>query len=146
MPVCKNCGARISKFDNDMCPICGTKKPLEGVTSETIEITSEINLGNPEFKAYKQTKRSVMLVLFVFLGIFGTGFFYAKFKKLGLFWLICNLVFIGGVGSILAFMSKTGILWGYLIPLFIAYGFNMITGLFLFLKHDMKDGNGEFIH
>ena len=146
MPVCKNCGARISKFDKDICPVCGSKKPLEGVTSETIEITSEIKLGNPEFKAYKETKRSVMLLMFVLFGIFGGGFFYAKFKRMGLFWLAINLIFIGGIGSILAFLTKIPVLWGYLIPLFITIGFNIIAGLFFFLKHDMKDGNGEFIH
>ena len=146
MPVCKNCGARISKFDNDMCPVCGTKKPLEGVTSETIEITSEIKIGNPEFKDYKETKRNVLFLLFAFVGVFGSGFFYAQYKRIGFIWLVINLVFIAGLGSILAFGTKLSILWGYLIPLFIAYAINIAAGVFFLLKHDMKDGNGEFIH
>lgn len=145
MPVCKNCGARISKFDKDMCPVCGAKAPLEGVSSETIEITSEIKLGTPEFKAYKETKRSTMFLLFALVGIFGSGFFYAKFKRMGLIWLICNIVFIGVSGVLLSFFTKVGYLWGFLIPLFIAYGFNIIVGFYFFLKHDFKDGNGEFI-
>ena len=145
MPVCKYCGSRITKFDNDMCPVCGTKKPLEGVTSETIEVTSEIDIQNPDFKSYKPTKRVATFVLFATLGIFGVGFFYAKYKKYGLIWLIANLVFIGGLGSILAFLTPLPILWGYLIPLFAAYGLNIGFGVFCLIKSNIKDGNGEFI-
>ena len=32
MPYCKNCGARITKFEKDICPVCGQKKPLEGAS------------------------------------------------------------------------------------------------------------------
>ena len=39
MPNCRNCGARITKFDKDICPVCGTKNPLQGVGSETMEVT-----------------------------------------------------------------------------------------------------------
>lgn len=145
MPVCKYCGSRITKFDSDMCPVCGTKKPLEGVSSETIEVTSEIDIQNPDFKAYKPTKRVVTLILFSLLGIFGVGFFYAKYKKYGLIWMASNLVCIGGLGSILAFLTPLPILWGYLIPLFACYLINIGFGLFFFLKPSIKDGNGEFI-
>ena len=146
MPVCKNCGSRISKFDKDMCPVCGMISPLEGVTSETIEITSEIQLGNHEFKNYRFTSRLVTCFLFVFLGIFGAGFFYAKFKKAGIIWLIGNLVFIGALGALLAFPLKVGILWGFLIPTFACYFINICCGLFFLLKSNLKDGNGEFMH
>ena len=145
MPVCKYCGARITKFDNDMCPVCGTKKPLEGVTSETIEVTSEIDIKNPDFKLYKPTKRVVVLIFFSLLGVFGAGFFYAKYKKYGLIWLAANLVFIGGLGSILAFLTPLPILWGYLIPTIACYLINIGFGLFFFLKPSIKDANGEFI-
>lgn len=146
MPVCNNCGSRISKFDKDMCPICGALKPLEGVSSETIEITSEIKLGNHEFKNYQFTSRLITCLLFVFLGIFGAGFFYAKYKKAGLIWLIGNVVVIGGLGSILAFLTNMGILWGYLVPLFVCYFINIVAGLYFLLKSNLKDGNGEFMH
>ena len=45
MPSCRNCGARLSKFDKDICPVCGAKNPLEGVSSETIDITSQIDIS-----------------------------------------------------------------------------------------------------
>ena len=146
MPVCKNCGSRITKFDKDICPICGSKNPLEGVTSETIEITSEIQLGNPDFKNYHFTSRLVTCLLFIFLGVFGTGFFYAKYKKPGLIWLVINMVIIGGFGSLLAFVSPLGILWGYLIPTMACYALNIFMGLYFLLKSNLRDGHGEFMH
>ncbi|MCR5506073.1 MAG: hypothetical protein K6F07_03670 [Bacilli bacterium] len=145
MPVCKNCGARISKFDKDMCPVCGAKKPLEGVSSETIEITSEINVGNPQFKAYKETKRGTLCLLFCTLGIFGAGLFYAKYKKPGFYWMFLNLVFIASIGTALLLLTKLGPLWSYLIPLFVVYAINIFVGFVFLFRHDVKDGNGEFI-
>ena len=50
MPTCRECHSRISKFDKDICPVCGAKNPLDGVTSDTIEITHEIDISNPEFQ------------------------------------------------------------------------------------------------
>ena len=44
MPKCRNCGTRLTKFDIDICPVCGTKDPLKGVSSDTLEVTSEISL------------------------------------------------------------------------------------------------------
>ena len=146
MPLCKNCGSRISKFDKDICPICGTRNPLEGVTSETIEITSEIQLGNSEFKNYHFTNRKVACLLFATLGIFGLGFYYAKFKRIALYWLIANLIIIGGFGSLFAFVTPLGILWGYLIPLIVAYVINIGVGLYFLFKGNIKDGSGEFMH
>lgn len=146
MPVCKNCGARISKFDSDMCPVCGCKKPLEGVSSETVEITSEISLGSPEFKNYHFTNRKIVCVLFALLGVLGTGFFYAKYKKAGLYWLLINLVIIGGFGSLLAFLVNLGPLWGFLIPTIAMYVVNIGIGIYFLTKPNLKDGQGEFMH
>lgn len=145
MPVCRNCGARISKFDNDMCPICGVKKPLEGVTSETVEITTEINMNDPSFKNYKPTKRSIACLLFCLLGIFGAGFYYVKRVKLGLIWLAINLVLIGGLGTVLAFVVNIGPLLGYLIPVGVCYLANIGIGIYQLAKPNLKDGNGEFM-
>lgn len=146
MPVCKNCGSRITKFDKDMCPICGSKNPLEGVSSETIEITSEIDLGNPEFKNYHFTSRLITCLLFAIFGVFGCGFFYAEYKKTGLIWLLINAVIIGGIGSLLAFVTPLSILWGYLTPVIVCYACNIAMGLYFLLKSNLKDGNGEFMH
>ena len=43
MPICRNCNSRISKFDKDRCPVCGTITLEQEVISNTIhcEATSE---------------------------------------------------------------------------------------------------------
>ena len=45
MPYCRNCRARITKFEKDICPVCGTRNPLDGANSDTVEITSQLDLG-----------------------------------------------------------------------------------------------------
>ena len=41
MPNCRNCGARITKFDKDICPVCGQKNPLMGVdVVKSVEVTN----------------------------------------------------------------------------------------------------------
>ena len=75
MPICRHCGSRISKLDKDRCPICGEINPLEGVNSDTIEVTSDIDLSNPAFSDYKPKKRKVFLLLSCLIGYKGTAFF-----------------------------------------------------------------------
>lgn len=145
MPNCKNCGARITKFDKDMCPICGTLKPLEGVSSETVEITSEIDLKNPEFKEFKPVRRSLICLFSSLLGPFGIQFFYMKYLRAGFIWLISNLLFIGGLGCILFFAAKMPALWSFLIPLFISYFINILFGVIALFLPNLKDGKGEFV-
>ena len=64
MPSCRNCGARLSKFDSDICPVCGTKRPLEGVSSETVEITSQVDLSgfNDGQKVVRRRKKMLLLL------------------------------------------------------------------------------------
>lgn len=147
MPYCKNCGSRITKFEKDICPICGTKHPLDGATSDTVEITTELNVhekGNG--LNYKAHYRITTFVLFAFLGWTGAGFFYLNFKKLGLIWLLCNLAVIGGaIGLFILTIGVTNWL-SYVAPFAIVYLINMGLSLYYLFKNDIKDGNGEFIH
>ena len=62
MPNCRNCGSRLSKFDKDICPVCGFKHPLDGVSSETQEVTSEISFYKGELKTSKVRKRWLTLL------------------------------------------------------------------------------------
>ena len=144
MPVCRNCGSRISKFDNDICPVCGEKNPLKGVTSETVEITTEIDMQDKSFN-YKPTKRSIACLFFCLLGVFGAGFYYIKRVKFGLIWLAINLALIGGLGTILAFVVNIGPLLGYLLPTAACYLANIVIGVYQLAKPNLKDGNGEFM-
>lgn len=147
MPKCRNCGARLSKLDKDICPVCGFKNPLEGVSSETVEITSQLTIDSEEFETYKPCTKANALALFMTLGFTGAGLFYLNYFHFAIVWAFINIgLLIGGVGSLLAFLTPIGILWGYLIMLLVCYVINIIAGVVVYLKPNMKDGRGEFLH
>ena len=145
MPKCKYCGSRITRFDKDICPICGEKDPLQGVSSETIEITSNLDLSEAELKEFKPTTKFRAFLLFCFIGWTGAPMFYLNYYNQALIWLFINGVIIGGVGSIFSFVTSLGAPWGYLVALSIAYVIDIFLGLFAFFKHNLKDGRGEFL-
>ncbi|MFA7032161.1 MAG: hypothetical protein WC201_01185 [Bacilli bacterium] len=144
MPICRNCGARISKFDKDICPICGAKRPLDGVNSETVEVTSEIDVTNPEFANAKPKSKKVMLLLFCLVGFSGAQFFYLKEKKLGFLWLLLNLLILGGLGVFLYFISSLTF-YSFIISTGFVYLINIILGIVYFKTSNLKDGVGEFV-
>ena len=143
MPYCKKCGTRLQKFDADRCPICGTEHPFEGVSSETIEITTEINEETE--RNFKPRKKQTMLALFIFLGFFGVPFFYLHEKKKGFIYMAINVIGIALISFIFAFYVKL------LIPVAIIIGFAMLlfvnvgAGLYLYFFPNLKDGRGEFV-
>lgn len=147
MPYCKNCGSRITKFEKDICPVCGTKQPLEGVTSDTVEITTELDVHSKDSKSlsYRAHFRITAFVLFAFLGWTGAGFFYLAFKKRGLIWLAINLAVIGAFVAL--FVLTVGYTnWiCYVAPFAVVYLVNMGLSIYYLVKNDIKDGNGEFI-
>ncbi|MCD8195340.1 MAG: TM2 domain-containing protein [Coprobacillus sp.] len=144
MPYCKYCNARISKFDTDRCPVCGHEKPLEGVTSETIDITSQIDINeSAKVHGYHSHKRMICFIYSCFLGIFGAPLFYLKYITYGLCWLVVNLAILLGAGVTLWISFS----WIYfLIVLIVLYIFNILFGLFYLFKSDLKDKDGEFVH
>ena len=136
MPTCRNCGARLNKLDKDICPVCGCQKPLEGVTSETVEITSQLTIDSEEFETYKPCLKSTALVLSMTIGWTGAALFYLSYFDYAIIWAFINIgLLIGGVGSLLAF-----------IMLLVCYVVNIIFGVILYLKPNAKDGRGEFLH
>ena len=145
MPKCKYCGSRITKFDKDICPICGESHPLEGVSSETIEITSNLDLSEAELKSFKPTTKFHTLILFVLVGWTGAPMFYLNYINHAFIWLVFNLTIIGGLGSVFAFFTPIGHVMGYILGLTISYIINIGVGIFVFLKHNLKDGRGEFL-
>ena len=145
MPSCRNCGARLSKFDKDICPVCGTPNPLEGVNSETIEITSQVDLS--DFKAGQKVirRRKTLLILSLLLGWTGAHYFYIKQKVLGLIWLALNLAIAGGVFALFYFAIQAGLALSIIIPVAGIYLINAIGALMLYTRKDLKDGEGEFV-
>ena len=145
MPNCRNCGARISKFDKDICPVCGTKNPLEGVASETVEITSQIDLNNFVEGQKVVRRRKTLLILFIACGFTAAQFFYLKKKKFAILWLILNLVFIGGLFFLLSMFPGIHIIAAIIIPIVLTYVINSVMGAIYYFLPDLKDGEGEFV-
>ena len=145
MPSCRNCGARLSKFDKDICPVCGTKNPLEGVNSETVEITSQVDLSGFEAGQKVVRRRKKMLLLACLLGFLGAAFFYLKRKGLALIWLIANIAVIAGLVCLFLFAVKLPVAAAIIIPIAIAYVVNAIVGVIYFYLPNLKDGEGEFV-
>ena len=145
MPSCRNCGARLSKFDTDICPVCGFKKPLEGVSSETVEITSQVDLSGFNDAQKVVRRRKKMLLLSILVGFTGALFFYLKKATMGVIWLLINAIFIAGLLLILYFVIKLNIVISLLIPVLSSYACNIIIGVLYFFKQNLKDGEGEFV-
>ena len=144
MPVCRHCGSRITKFDKDRCPVCGEINPLEGVNSDTIEITSEIDLSNSEFMNFKPKKRLTLLVLALTCGWTSAHLFYLGYKKAGFIWLGINLAVFAILFSIF-FFGISSLLLGILIPILTIYLMNAIFGVFLFKNPNLKDSNENLL-
>lgn len=146
MPKCKYCGENITKFDKEICPFCGGKKPLEGVESYTVDITQTINtVDKKTVENYKQHSKLINSLLCMFLGIFGADSFYLGHFKLGISRLLVGLIYIISLFSILYFAVNLEILYSLLISIgsiFIVYFILGIIGLFL---NSRKDSNGAFL-
>ena len=144
MPTCKNCHSRIDKFNKDFCPICGVEKPFEGVSSDTVEITTNIDTTNLDVD-YHPRKKKTFFLLFIGLGIFGVPFFYIYKKKIAIIYMAINLVLLGGIIALLClFTSIHPALVAVLIVLvFIAI--NFCVGLYMYNAPNLKDGHGDFL-
>ena len=145
MPNCRNCGARLSKFDTDLCPVCGIKNPLQGISSETVEVTSQIDLSQMKEGQQVVRRRKTLTLFFYTLGFTGAPFFYIKRSLIGLIWLISNLLVIGGLFALLYFAFKTHIAVSIVVPLLVAYVVNAIVGVVYNFLPNINDGEGEFI-
>ncbi|MDD7316632.1 MAG: TM2 domain-containing protein [Bacillales bacterium] len=141
MPKCKYCGAQISKFDKDICPMCGEKKPLDGVLDETVDFTHVLDAVSDTKEEVNFKSRIVAGILAILFGFLGAHNFYVGKYRLAVINLIESVVGIGGIGSILFFLTPLKI-WGYLIPYFIILAINIWIGVTYFVRHDLKDGHG----
>ena len=145
MPNCRNCGARLSKFDTDFCPVCGIKEPLKGISSETVEITSQISLSEMSEEKKIVRHRKTLFLYFALLGFTGLPFFYMKRNLLGLIYLLASVALIGGLFSILFFVAHLHPAVAVIIPIAIVYLVSIIIGSIYNFLPNLKDGEGEFI-
>lgn len=145
MPKCKYCHENITRFDKEICPFCGGRKPLEGIDDSTYDITQCIDImkGQNEIN-FKQRSHVTNGLLCMFLGLFGADAFYLGFNKIGIIRIIINIILFVGVSLPLYFFTELkfisfAIAGGALFLLYFILG---IVNLFIKGK---KDANGVFI-
>ena len=144
MPVCRHCGSRISKLDKDRCPVCGELNPLEGVNSDTVEVTGVIDISPEDYSDYKPKTKKAFLLLSCLIGFFGVQFFYLKYKRAGFIWLAISLAIFGG-GFSAFYFGVHNLLLAILIPLLVLYAANIAFGLVIFNKPSFKDADGNLL-
>ena len=145
MPNCRNCGARLSKFDKDICPVCGIKDPLQGVNSETVEITSQVDLSGFQEGQKVVRRRKKMLILFLTIGFTGLGYFYLKKKKNALIDILITVLLFSSGFLLLHLLAGLNIALSIILPIIAIYIVNIIFGLVLYFTPDLRDGEGEFV-
>jgi TM2 domain-containing membrane protein YozV len=143
MPQCKNCHREISKFDSDICPFCGTPHPIDD-NYKTKDMTQFVDPVSGDYKLYKSKRKLVAGLLCALLGYFGAHDFYLGFWKKGLIEAGVSLVLVGGLGSLLYFLSPLTF-WGYLIPALVLVLFYALFSLRYFKGESTKDSAGEFL-
>ena len=143
MPYCKNCGNRLQKFDEDRCPYCGQERPFEGTSSETIEITSEVDEQTD--KNFKPRKKKTMLLFFILLGFFGVPFFYLHQNKNGFIYMAINLIAIALISFIFTFYAGLFIVAAIAVAFSVLLLINTGFGIYFYLLPNLKDGRGEFV-
>lgn len=143
MPNCRNCNTRLTKFEKDICPVCGCKNPLEGMTSETIEITAEINSVKDEITDYHQKSRTVCFILSLLFGWTGAVYFYLRKTSKAIIWILLNLALFGGLFAAF-YLFDLGWL-AYVLPIIIVYIFNIAMAFRFFYANDYRDGQGNFL-
>ena len=144
MPICRNCKQRIQRFDKDRCPRCGIEHPFEGMSSDTIEVTT--NIDTDKYGSdYRPCKKKQLLIWFLIAGFLGIPFFYIHKKKLGLICLLCNLALITAITLVFTFAVYLFVVYSLIIALVIAYLMNALIGVIIYYQPNLKDGNGEFI-
>jgi len=143
MPACRNCGARLTKFDKDICPVCGTKNPLEGVTSDTIEMTSFIDMeNNKDFRVKKRTK----MLFFAFIaGFTGLEFFYLHDIRKGVTCACLNVIYFAVSFILFCIVLELNPWITVLLNFITMYFVNSLVGVELYFTDSLKDGYGEFV-
>ena len=145
MPICKNCKKRIERFNKDRCPICGVENPFEGVKSETIEITTNIDVDNINLDYHPRTKKK-LLFFFMLIGFTGMPFFYIRRKSLAFTEIAISVSLYVLVSILLWWFTPIYSFLCGLIALGCIYLVNIIWGLIYTHIPNLKDGQGEFVN
>ena len=144
MPRCKYCHEQISKFDNDVCPHCGEKNPIDD-NYRTMDVTGYVDRQSGDYKLYKSKKRQTAGLLCCFLGIFGVDAFYLGFTQKAVIRLCVDLLLYAGVSLLLLFAVKWNAALSFLLPFGVEFLAYLFYSLFYWKGEDLKDARGEFL-
>lgn len=146
MPRCKNCHQMLSSLDKDICPFCGTLKPLQGVSTETQDITKAIDPIQKDYVEIKYKSRRIAACLCAFLGVFGAHQFYLGRIKMGIIYFAVSLCMIGGAGSTLFFTNLIPNAFAFLLPYFVILALDIVLAFIYLFDRNIKDSHGEKLH
>ena len=145
MPKCKYCHENITRFDKEICPFCGGKKPLDGIDDSTYDITQCIDIMKEQGEiTFKQRSHITNALLCMFLGIFGADAFYLGFYKIGIIRIVINALIFSGISFPVFFTTSLGGL-AFAISGGILFVIYFILGIVNFFIKGKKDANGVFI-
>ena len=149
MPKCKYCGQSITKFDKEICPYCGGKRPIDENNPQTTDITESIKTVNPSDESrvnYKPKKKITNSLLCMFLGIFGLDELYLGYRNRFLIRLICNVI-VYIILMVTFYLTKVLVkpLYIFLLPLIILFGIWFIVGLIFLFINNKKDSSVAFL-
>lgn len=145
MPICKNCHRTISKFDNDMCPYCGTANPIED-NYKTNDVTSFIQASGTKETLYKSKSSKMSGLLCAFLGYFGVHNFYLGFKKKAIIELLISLVAIVGIGiTLFLLVEPLKNILAFLIPFALVWLVYIVRSFHYFNNDSLVDSTGELL-
>lgn len=145
MLKCKNCGERLTKFDKEMCPYCGTKNPIENMkdSSDTTQTLDKIlsEDSNYSIKSYK-----LWLILMMCLGMFSADLFYLKKYKNAIIRLSMNIIIFLIFFLSIYLSNNSMIVLAILLPIGFLFLFYLALGLFFLVKNrHPKDSDGVYL-
>ena len=144
MPYCRNCHKEISRFDNDICPHCGTPHPIaEGY--KTMDVTKAFRAGDANYVPPKTRSQKVFAALCMGLGYFGVHEFYIYRPKRGFISIALTVVLIAAFGFPMFFSGVLKNAFAFLIPFFFVWFVHIILGIYYFKVESPKDGKGDFL-
>lgn len=145
MPYCQYCHEEISKFDTDICPHCGAKKPIaQGY--KTMDVTRAFGaVDGSEYKMPKTRSQKTFCILTMTLGFFGVHEFYIYRPKRGLVSIAVTLLFVLAVGLPLFLTGALANALAFLIPFAVVWIAHVALGIFYFRVESPKDGRGDFL-
>lgn len=145
MPQCRNCHRNIEKFDNDICPYCGTKDPIDP-NYKTADVTSYVDPVTGKQLVVKSKKKVVAFILTLLFGPLGLGYFYLGYAKRGVIALLITLIGCGGVGAFVFFLiNHLAGIWTWIGIYAAIWVFFIIVAIYILRSASLKDGKGDFV-